>query len=69
MIKLPFIENIDLEPFWNDDINNSIAMRHHLLFAFVQDRRCSVVEKESMAMALNYLSKFCLLYTSPSPRD
>jgi len=62
VIKLPFIENIDLEPFWNDDINNSIAMRHHLLFAFVQDRRCSVVEKESMAMALNYLSKLDIDY-------
>ena len=57
MIKLPFLENVDLEPLWNDEIDNKLAMQHHLLFAKVDDSISAIVEKESLASALNYLSR------------
>ncbi len=62
VIKLPYIENIDLEPFWSEDIDNTLAMKHHLLFAFVQEKKCTIIHKKSMAMALNYLSKLDINY-------
>jgi general secretion pathway protein E len=61
-MRLPFIENIDLEPFWNEEIDNALAMKHNLLFAIVQEKRCSVVTRDSMAMALNHLSKLDINY-------
>ncbi len=62
MIRLPFIENIDLEPFWSEEIDNTLAMKHHLLFAFVQGKKCTVIDKKNMAMALNHLSKLDIDY-------
>jgi len=61
-MRLPFIENIDLEPIWSDDIDNTLAMKHHLLFAFVHNEKCTIIEKETMPMALNYLSKLDIDY-------
>jgi general secretion pathway protein E len=62
MMKLPLLENIDLEPFWNDEINNKLAMKHQLLFANIANTPTAVVKKESLAQALNYLSKLELEY-------
>ncbi|MCK4440389.1 MAG: type II/IV secretion system protein, partial [Sulfurovaceae bacterium] len=56
-MRIPFIENIDLEPIWSEEIDNILAMKHNLLFASVQDEKCAIVEKETLPMALNYLSK------------
>ncbi len=35
-MRLPRLENLDLEPFWSDDIDNSLAIRHNLLFASIR---------------------------------
>ncbi|MCK5854815.1 MAG: Flp pilus assembly complex ATPase component TadA, partial [Sulfurovaceae bacterium] len=56
-MQLPFIEDIDLEPIWNDEINNTLAMKHHLLFAKVEKEDSIIVEKKNLSSALNYLSK------------
>jgi general secretion pathway protein E len=61
-MKLPFIENEDLEPFWSDDIDNVLAMKHNLLFAIIQGKRCAIVTKDTLAMALNHLSKLDINY-------
>jgi general secretion pathway protein E len=62
MMRLPFIENVDLEPFWSEDIDNTLAMKHHLLFAFVQEKRCTIVDKSTIAIALNHLAKLDIDY-------
>ena len=62
MIQLPFIEDIDLEPIWNDSINNNLAMKHHLLFAKVEEEDSIIVEKKNLSSALNYLSKINIDY-------
>jgi general secretion pathway protein E len=37
-------------------------MKHHLLFAFVQGKKCIVVQKKTLASALNHLSKLDINY-------
>ncbi len=61
-MRLPFIEDIDLEPIWNDDVNNTLAMKHNLLFAMVQGKECTIVQKSTLSTALNYLSKLDIDY-------
>ncbi|SFV60166.1 Type IV fimbrial assembly, ATPase PilB [hydrothermal vent metagenome] len=61
-MRLPFIEDIDLEPIWNEEINNTLAMKHHLLFAMVHGKECTIVERSSLASALNHLSKLDIDY-------
>jgi len=62
MIRLSLLENVDLEPFWNDEIDNKLAMKQHLLFANVQSKPCAIVQKESLALALNHYSKLDIDY-------
>ncbi len=62
MIKIPLLEDINLEPFWSDTIDNKLAMRHYLLFSTIQGRPCTVIQKETMATALNHLSKLNIDY-------
>jgi len=62
MIQLPLLENVDLEPFWNEEIDNKLAMKHDLLFATVHNNPCAAVKRESLATALNCLSKLDINY-------
>ena len=62
MIRLALLENVDLEPFWNDEIDNKLAMKQHLLFANVQHKPCAIVHKEHLALALNHYSKLDIDY-------
>jgi len=62
MIQLPFLENVDLEPLWNEGINNKLAMKHNLLFANVDDYPSVVVENKNLAMALNHLATLDMTY-------
>jgi len=57
MIKLPFLENVDLEPIWSEGIDNKLAMKHHLLFANLNQGTSAIVQNKHLPMALNYLSK------------
>ncbi len=56
-LRLPLLENLDLEPFWSDDIDNALAMKHNLLFASIREQKCSIVTRKYLAMALNHLSR------------
>lgn len=62
MIKLPFLENIDLEPLWSDEVDNKLAMKHHLLFANIHNHSTAIVEKETLSSALNHLCKLNIDY-------
>ncbi|HIC77959.1 MAG TPA: type II/IV secretion system protein, partial [Sulfurovum sp.] len=61
-MELPLIEDIDLEPIWNEEIDNNLAMRHHLLFSKIEDKITIIVKKEKLSTALNHLSKLNLSY-------
>jgi len=60
ILKLPLLENLDLEPFWNEEIDNALAMKHNLLFASIREQKCAIVTKKYLAMALNHFSKLDL---------
>jgi len=62
MMRLPLLENVDLEPHWNNEINNKLSMKHELLFAKVQNKPCAVVQKPSLPQALNHLAKLDIDY-------
>jgi len=62
MIRLPLLENVDLEPHWNEDIDNKIAMKHELLFANVENEPSAIVQKKTLAQALNHFAKLNLDY-------
>jgi general secretion pathway protein E len=62
MMKLPLLENVDIEPFWDEELNNKLAMRHQLLFANIDNTPTAVVKKDSLAIALNHLSKLDVEY-------
>jgi len=62
MIQLPFLENTNLEPVWNDEIDNRLAMQHHLLFANVKNQVSAIVKKETLSIALNHLAKINIDY-------
>ena len=62
MLRLPLLENVDLEPHWNDKVNNKLAMKHDLLFANVQNEPSAIIQKATLASALNQLAKLDLDY-------
>ena len=62
MIRLPLLENVDLNPHWNDDIDNKLAMKHELLFADVENKPSAMVQKKTLSQALNYFAKLNLDY-------
>ncbi|CAA6824169.1 MAG: Type IV fimbrial assembly, ATPase PilB, partial [uncultured Sulfurovum sp.] len=62
MMRLALLENVDLDPHWNDEIDNKLAMKHQLLFAKVQNKPCAVVQKSSLSSALNYFAKLDIDY-------
>ena len=62
-MKIPFLEDIDLEPIWSEEIDNTLAMKHHLLFAMVQQQKCTIVQRSTLPLALNHLSKLDIDYS------
>ena len=62
MMRLPLLENVDLEPHWNDEIDNKLAMKQKLLFAKVQEKPCAVVQESSLSLALNHFAKLDIDY-------
>ena len=57
MVLLAELENVDLEPFWSEEIDNKLTMKQQLLFALVQGKPCAIVQRETLAMALNHYAK------------
>ena len=61
-MQLPRLQDVNLEPLWDDEIDHRLAMRHSLLFSVVDGEKSAVVEEQALAEALNYLSKLNLNY-------
>lgn len=61
-MHFPSLQDVNLEPLWEDEINHKIALKHNLLFSEINGVATSIVTLESLADALNYLSKLSLSY-------
>lgn len=61
-MQFPQLQDVNLEPLWEEGINHKIALKHALLFSTVNGVKTSIVEQASLADALNYLAKLSLDY-------
>ena len=61
-MNFPRLDDVNLEPLWEEDINHKVAIRHALLFSTIEGVKSVVVEQNSLSDALNHLSKLPLDY-------
>jgi len=58
----PKLEDVNLEPLWEEGINHKICIKHHLLFSEINGIKTAIIEEETLVPALNHLSKLSLNY-------
>ncbi|BAF70992.1 GspE/PulE family protein [Sulfurovum sp. NBC37-1] len=61
-MQFPKLQDVNLEPLWEESINHKIALKHSLLFSTIEDIDSCVVQQETLADALNYLAKLSVDY-------
>jgi len=61
-MHFPRLQDVNLEPLWQDDINHKIAIKHNLLFATIDTIDTAIVKEETLASGLNYFAKLSLSY-------
>jgi general secretion pathway protein E len=61
-MQFPRLQDVNLEPLWEEEINHKLALKHSLLFSMVDEQKTCIVTEETLADALNYLSKLSLNY-------
>jgi general secretion pathway protein E len=58
----PRLQDVNLDPLWEESINHKLALKHALLFSEIDGEKRAVVKESSMGEALNHLSKLDLDY-------
>jgi len=58
----PRLQDVNLEPLWEEEINHKLAIKHGLLFSEVDGEKQAIVSDVSMGDALNHLAKLGLAY-------
>ncbi len=61
-MKFPHLQDVNLEPLWEEETNNKLALKHSLLFSTIEGVKSSVIEQATLSESLNYLSKLSLDY-------
>jgi len=61
-MQFPSLQDVNLEPLWEEEINHKIAIKHALLFSEVNGISTAIVTKDTLNDALNYFSKLSLAY-------
>jgi len=61
-MHIPRLADVNLEPLWDDEIDHKLAMRHSLLFSVINNEKSAIAEEQTLAEALNHLSKLNLNY-------
>jgi general secretion pathway protein E len=61
-MRFPHLQDVNLEPLWEEEINHKLALKHDLLFSMINGEKTTVVEQNSLGNSLNYLSKLDLNY-------
>ena len=59
-MRIPRLEQVDLEPLWLEDIDHRTAMRRHLLFALLDGHPIALLHPEHLAEGLNQLARMGL---------
>jgi len=61
-MHFPRLQDVNLEPLWEEEINHKLAIKHALLFSEVNGVPTAIVTQETLSDALNYFSKLSLTY-------
>jgi len=61
-MQIPQLQDVNLEPLWEDELNPSLAIKHNLLFSEVNGVFSAIVQKETLSDALNHFAKLELNY-------
>ena len=61
-MHFPLLQDVNLEPLWEDGINHKLALKHDLLFSTVDGVKTAISEQNTLADSLNHLSKLDLDY-------
>ncbi len=56
-MHLPQLNDVDLEPFIDEELDHKLAMKHSLLFANVKDQPAAIVRETTLSDGLNHLAK------------
>jgi len=58
----PRLQDVNLEPLWEEEINHKLAIKHFLLFSELNGVKTCIVEDNTLSDALNYFSKLDIDY-------
>jgi general secretion pathway protein E len=61
-MQFPRLQDVNLEPLWEEDINHKLAIKHALLFSEVNGVSTAIVTQDTLSDALNYYAKLSLPY-------
>ena len=51
-MHFPRLQDVNLDPLWEEEINHKLALKHSLLFAMVDNVKTCIVEKRPWEMHL-----------------
>jgi len=61
-MHFPRLQDVNLEPLWEEALNHKLAIKHSLLFSELDGVKTAIVEEDTLGDALNYFSKLSLEY-------
>jgi len=61
-MQFPRLQDVNLEPLWEEELNHKLSLKHSLLFSEIEGVKTCIVQQETLGDALNYLSKLSLEY-------
>jgi len=61
-MHFPRLQDVNLDPLWEEEINHKLAIKHALLFSEINGVNTAIVTSDTLSEALNYFSKLSLSY-------
>jgi len=61
-VQFKRLNDVNLDPLWEEEANNKLAIKHSLLFSTVNGINSAIVKESTLAESLNYFSKLGLEY-------
>jgi len=61
-MHFPRLQDVNLEPLWEEELNHKLAIKHSLLFSELNGVKTCIIEEATLNDALNYFSKLDLEY-------
>jgi len=56
-MQLPMLEDVNLEPLVEEEINFKEALKHNLLFSTINGQKVAIVKRDTLAEALNHKAR------------